>query len=88
MVVRLRPTDRILEVGCGTGTMPIRLTPDTGQWIATEPKDQMIRIAPAKPAPDRLSFHLAEASETFQRGTFDVVCAFNPQHLVGDIVGL
>lgn len=85
---RLSPTDRVLELGCGTGTMAIRLAPRAGQWIATDLSDRMIRIAQAKPVPEGLSFRRAEAGQAFDGGPFDVICAFNLLHLVDDLPGL
>ncbi|PPQ37520.1 Ubiquinone/menaquinone biosynthesis C-methylase UbiE [Rhodoblastus acidophilus] len=85
---RLRPTDHVLEIGCGTGSTAIRLAPHAGAWIATDFSDAMLRIARAKPAPDTLRFVRADAEHAFDDGPFDVVCAFQILHLVDDLPGL
>lgn len=81
---RLRPTDHVLEIGCGTGSTAIRLAPHAGAWIATDFSEEMLRIARAKPAPENLRFVRADADHAFDGGPFDVVCAFQILHLVDD----
>jgi cyclopropane fatty-acyl-phospholipid synthase-like methyltransferase len=82
---RLHPTDRVLEIGCGTGSTAIRLAPHVAEWTATDFSPEMLRIARAKAAPDNLSFVLADAGRAFEGGPFDAVCAFQVLHLVGDL---
>lgn len=85
---RLKPTDRVLEIGCGTGATAIRLAPRAGSWIATDYSAEMLRIAKAKPAPDNLRFVRANAETAFDGGPFDVICAFQVLHLVDDLPAL
>ena len=85
---RLKPTDDVLEIGCGTGSTAIRLAPRAGQWIATDFSAEMLRIAKAKPAPENLRFVRADANSAFDGGPFDVICAFQVLHLVDDLPGL
>ena len=84
---RLRPTDRVLEIGCGTGSAAIRLAPDAAEWIATDFSAEMLRIARAKPAPASLRFVQADAATAFDGGPFDAICAFQVLHLVPDMPG-
>ncbi len=85
---RVKPGDRVLELGCGTGGTAIRLAPSVAQFIATDFSAEMIRIARAKPAPGNLEFRVADAEASFSSGPFDAICAFNVLHLVDDPAGL
>jgi SAM-dependent methyltransferase len=85
---RLKPTDRVLEIGCGTGSIAIRLAPFAASWTATDFSAEMLRIARAKAAPDNLSFVLADARGAFEGGPFDAICAFQVLHLVDDLPDL
>ncbi|MDT8854725.1 class I SAM-dependent methyltransferase [Paracoccaceae bacterium Fryx2] len=82
---RLRATDRVLEIGCGTGGTAIRLAPGVAAFTATDFSDEMVRIAAAKPAPGNLRFVVTDVGHSFDGGPFDAICAFNVLHLVGDL---
>ncbi|MBK5958466.1 SAM-dependent methyltransferase [Rhodoplanes elegans] len=82
---RLRATDQVLEIGCGSGSTAIRLAPHVAAWTATDFSSEMLRIARAKPAPDNLRFVLADTQNAFAGGPFDAICAFQVLHLVGDL---
>lgn len=82
---RLRPTDLVLEIGCGTGGTAIHLAPGVARYTATDYSAEMIRIASAKAAPGNLKFRQAHAETAFDGGPFDAVCAFNVLHLVDDL---
>ena len=84
---RLSRTDRVLELGCGTGSTAIRMAPHVDEWIATDFSPEMLRIARAKPAPDNLRFVLADAQNAFAGAPYDAVAAFQLLHLVGDLPG-
>ncbi|RGP36398.1 class I SAM-dependent methyltransferase [Pseudotabrizicola alkalilacus] len=88
VAARLRKTDRVLEIGCGTGGTAIRLAPHVSQFTATDFSTEMIRIAAAKPAPDNLHFKTSNAETALDGGPFDAICAFNVLHLVDDLPGL
>lgn len=45
---RLRPTDRVLELGCGTATTALRLATATGHYTATDVSGAMVDIARLK----------------------------------------
>lgn len=84
---RLRLTDRVLEIGCGTGSTAIRLAPYVAEWTATDFSPAMLSIARAKPAPENLRFVLADARNAFDGGPFDAIAAFQVLHLVEDLTG-
>jgi ubiquinone/menaquinone biosynthesis C-methylase UbiE len=82
---RLKDTDNVLEVGCGTGGTAIQLAPGVSQWTATDFSAEMINIAKAKPSGGNVRFVVSEASNAFDGGPFDAICAFNVLHLVDDL---
>ncbi|WP_163847562.1 class I SAM-dependent methyltransferase [Pseudooceanicola aestuarii] len=84
----LAPSDRVLEVGAGTGTTAIRLRPHVGSYEATDLSDNLIQIArqraaEADAAP--ITFRTADLMERPEGAPYDVVMAFNLLHLVEDI---
>jgi 2-polyprenyl-3-methyl-5-hydroxy-6-metoxy-1,4-benzoquinol methylase len=85
----LRPTDRVLEVGCGTGTTALRLAAGAGRYDATDISPAMIEIANEKLAADpqpHLTFAAATAADiSAPVGGWDVILAFNLLHLVDDL---
>ena len=82
---RLKDTDTVLEIGCGTGGTAIRLGPGVAQWTATDFSAEMVKIANAKPSGRNVCFVVSDASNAFDAGPFDAICAFNVLHLVDDL---
>lgn len=79
----------VLELGCGTGTIALRLAPFTRRLRATDLSTEMIAIAREKlaaaPTP-QLSFEVADAdAPAVAPGSQDVVLAFSLLHLVDDL---
>jgi ubiquinone/menaquinone biosynthesis C-methylase UbiE len=87
----LGPGARVLELGCGTGTMALRLASDVKSYLATDISAEMIAIAEEKRAADPdpvLSFRAATAEALApEAGRFDAVLGFNYLHLVRDLPG-
>ena len=87
----LKPDDRVLELGCGTGSTALRLAGDVQSYLATDISAGMIAIAEEKrsanPIPG-LSFHTATAEAAMlDAGRFDAVLGFNYLHMVRDVPG-
>jgi ubiquinone/menaquinone biosynthesis C-methylase UbiE len=85
----LKPGDRVLELGCGTGSSAIRLAADVQSYLATDISAEMIAIAEEKnraaPVP-ALGFRVATAEALAgETGQFDAVLGFNYLHLVRDV---
>ncbi|TIQ22036.1 MAG: class I SAM-dependent methyltransferase [Mesorhizobium sp.] len=87
----LESDDRVLELGCGTGTTALRLAGDVQSYLATDISAEMIAIANEKhaagPIPE-LVFSTATAEAlTPETDQFTAVLGFNYLHLVRDLPG-
>lgn len=88
----LKAEDRVLEIGCGTGSTALLLAPHVSQIIATDLAPGMIDIANEKRVKEGLenvTFKVAEILEhNPDEGFFDAVLAHNLLHLVPDLDGV
>ena len=83
--------DRVLELGCGTGTTALRLAGTVQTYLATDFSAEMIAIAKerhaAEPMPT-LTFQVATVETLTSEPTrFNAVLGFNYLHLVRDLPG-
>lgn len=84
----LGPDDRVLELGCGTGTTALRLAAAVGQYIASDYSAQMIAIADQKRSEamvENLEVTVGQLCDgSLPKGPFDVILGFNLLHLLPD----
>lgn len=84
----LKPTDKVLELGCGTGTTAFQLASSVQHYLATDISTEMIAIANEnRPTPDipSLEFRAATADDVAKDGVkFTAILGYNYLHLVRD----
>lgn len=85
----LKPGDRVLEIGCGTGSTAIDLAPAVAEYVATDVSGKMVEIGREKTwdaGLKNLSFMRAAADQgVLPEGPFDAVLAFNALHLLDNL---
>lgn len=89
----LRPTDTLLDLGCGTGTILLQLAPHVAQAHGVDLSPGMVAIADRKAAAagaTNVTFRAQAAAslDDVADATYDHVCAFNLLHLVEDPAAL
>ncbi len=86
----MRPDHTVLGVGCGTGSLALRLSPNAGHVHGLDLSDEMIRIARGKAeaqGADNVTFHVGPFDDSFDAlppGSVDGVCAYSILHLLED----
>lgn len=87
IAAHLRPEDRVLEIGCGTGGTARRLAPLVASVTATDISVEMIRIARTRQETEgtTVRFEASPVGAPVEGAPFDVVCAFSVLHLTGDL---
>lgn len=82
----LDPEDIVIDFGCGPGTICTEIADNVQHIHALDISPKMIEIAKRKTAERKIqNIDFSQASlfdERFQKGTFDVVLAFNILHLL------
>lgn len=81
----LKPSDRVVEFGCGTGSTALSLAASVERIIATDLSSEMITIAREKASAQgvqNVAFEVGTfADAPWADATFDVAVAFNVLHL-------
>lgn len=84
----LKPTDRVLELGCGTGMTAVRLAESAGSVLASDVSANMVEIGKRRAAEagaGNVSFVQADVDDDgLREDPCDVVMAFNLLHLIED----
>lgn len=81
----LRPTDRVLEIACGTGSTAVLLAPDVASYTGTDISPEMIRIARAKLPVAGADLIFDVAGDLPDTGPFNAILAHSFFHLVPDM---
>ena len=86
---RMKPSDVVLDIGCGTGSLALRLAPSAAHVHGLDFSSEMIRIANGKAAAQNVrnvTFHVRrfEDGVPFEPGSLDGICAYSLLHLVAD----
>ena len=85
----LSTDQEVLEVGCGTGSTALLLSPNVKHMTATDISKRMIEIGEAKARDqivENVTFRQAPLpDETLAPESFDVILCFNTLHLVTDL---
>lgn len=87
---RMSPRDVVLDVGCGTGSLALRLAPSAAHVHGLDLSGEMIRIANDKARAqqvENVTFHVGPFDDTFPafgHGSLDGICAYSLLHLVED----
>ncbi|MYM56082.1 class I SAM-dependent methyltransferase [Thalassovita mangrovi] len=84
----LQDTDRVLELGCGTGTTAIKLGDAAGSVVGSDLSANMVEIGQRRAAEagaGNVRFVQADVDdEGLREDPYDVVMAFNLLHLIED----
>ena len=83
----LQPSDRVLELGCGTGSSALELADGVADYLGTDLSSEMIAIAQSKQTdttPAHLRFEVLDVAMP-PAGSHNVVIALNLFHLVPEL---
>lgn len=84
----MHPGCQVLDVGCATGSLSLRLAAHAGQIHGLDISEEMVRIARHKvreAGQEHLHFHVGTLADVpLEAGSLDGVCSYSVLHLVPD----
>jgi arsenite methyltransferase len=86
----MKPTDVVLDIGCGTGSLALRLASAAATIHGLDTSSEMVRIARSKAeaaGAANVSFHIGalDSFDLFEPASLDGVCAYSLLHLVENL---
>ncbi len=87
----MTPRDVVLDIGCGTGSLALRLSPCCAQVHGLDLSNEMIRIARGKTEAAQVTnatFHVGPFDDSFtvfEEGSLRGICAYSLLHLADDL---
>ena len=87
----MTPSDVVLDIGCGTGSLALRLAPSGAHVHGLDLSSEMIRIARGKAAAagiENVTFHVGafdDSFTTFPGESLRGICAYSLLHLTDDM---
>ncbi|KCV81030.1 methyltransferase-like protein [Actibacterium atlanticum] len=87
----LTPSDQVLELGCGTASTAITLSPHVARYVASDYAQDMLDIGAEKIEAEGISnidlLCTTELAPDLPDAGFDAVMGFNLYHLIEDLDG-
>ncbi len=86
----MKPTGVVLDIGCGTGSLALRLADSAAHVHGLDISSEMVRIANDKAQAqgvDNVTFHTGsfdDSFDAFEAESLDGICAYSILHLVED----
>lgn len=85
----MKDTDRVLELGCGTGMTAVKFAPNVAEFVGSDVSEGMLEHCRARAAEaglDNLRFQQAMVGDdSFKGEQFDIVMAHSLLHLLPDL---
>ena len=84
----LKPTDKALELGCGTGSTALLLAPSVAHITASDFSEGMLEVGREKAqaeAVENINFANVDVAASISEEVYDVIMGFNLFHLVKDM---